>query len=158
MTQAEVDKRIESYLQENDQKCQKNATIAAFLDILVIFYIPGLSLNALYILLFLLGVFCGSHPLCFSLGKENNPKHLVGSALAVTNTIIMSGGVVFQPLVGKLLDYHASGAVINGVPVYTASDFQFSLIVLPIAMIASIVILLFINETYCRTPDVKILP
>jgi hypothetical protein len=64
----------------------------------------------------------------------------------------MLGGMVFQPLVGKLLDNHAINVVLqNGVPVYTASDYTYALSVIPLGLCMSIVLTLFLRETYCRT-------
>lgn len=134
------------------------AAAGAFISVSLIFYLPNLSFNNVYLLFFIFGVFCGSHPLCFSLSKENNPKHLTGTATAVTNTVIMLGGVIFQPVVGWLLDYHAKGAVnASGVPVYTANDYHFALTIIPFAMLLSFVLCFFLRETHCKTAEPTIL-
>jgi sugar phosphate permease len=118
----------------------------------MIFYLPGIPLLALYVIFFFIGVFCGAHPLCFALGKENCPIEISGTAVAVTNTLIMLGGMVFQPLVGKLLDNHAINIVFqNGVPIYTAGDYIYALSVIPLGLCISIILTLFLKETYCRT-------
>lgn len=134
------------------------AAMGAFICVSIIFYMPNLSITTVYGVFFVFGLFCGSHPLCFSLGKENNPKHLTGTATAVTNTIIMAGGVIFQPVVGWLLDYHAKGAVdAKGLAVYSASDFTFALSIMPIAMLLSVFLCLLLRETHCKTPEPPIL-
>lgn len=125
-------------------------TVFSTILISAIFYIPSLSLLNLSIIFFLLGIFCGAHPLCFALGKENCPNHISGIAVAVTNTLIMLGGMVFEPLVGKLLDKHAVAVVLqNNIPVYTASDYTYALTLLPIGLMISVVLTLFVRETYC---------
>ena len=60
----------------------------------------------------------------------------------------MSGGV-FQSLVGKLLDMHFSGEVIDGIRVYTESDYTFALSIIPAGFIAAIIISYSIKETHC---------
>lgn len=117
----------------------------------VIFYYPGLSLNQLYIMFFITGFCCGAHPLCFALGKENNPAPIAGTAVAVTNMLIMAGGAIFQPVVGKLLDFHTSSPVgANGLPVYTASDYTFALSIIPLGVALAIFLSFFLKETYCE--------
>ncbi len=118
----------------------------------VIFYVPGLSLPVLYGLFFFVGVFCGAHPLCFAIGKENCPNEISGTAVAVTNTLIMCGGMIFHPLVGKMLDNHAVNVVVtNGIPVYSASDYNYALTVVPVGLALSIILSFFLRETYCQS-------
>ena len=57
------------------------SSIMATALLCTIFYVPGLSLNALCVLFFFTGVFCGAHPLCFALGKENSPLQFQESQL-----------------------------------------------------------------------------
>lgn len=122
----------------------------------IIFYVPGLSLMQLYILFFITGFCCGAHPLCFALGKENNPARVSGTAVAITNMLIMLGGMIFQPVVGKLLDLHANNAlVVNGLPVYTANDYTFALSVIPLGVILGIILSTFLKETYCQSEHEK---
>jgi MFS family permease len=131
--------------------------ISAFMSAVLlsmVFYIPGIPLTGLYVIFFFVGIFCGAHPLCFALGKENCPNEISGTAVAVTNTLIMLGGMVFQPLVGKLLDNHAVNLVIeNGIPVYSASDYTYALSIVPLGLIATILLTFFLKETYCRTEE-----
>jgi len=132
------------------------SAIMSTILISMVFYIPELPLSALYTIFFFLGIFCGAHPLCFALGKENSPNQFSGTAVAVTNSLIMLGGLIFQPFVGKLLDLHAINLVIeNGVPIYSASDYTYALSIVPIGLFISIILTFFVKETYCqsRTAD-----
>ncbi len=123
---------------------------AIFLSI--IFYVPGLSLTTLYVLFFFVGIFCGAHPLCFALGKENSPLQFSGIAVAVTNTLIMLGGLIFQPVVGKLLDNHAINLVYqDGIPQFTPADYTYALSVVPIGLMIAIFLTFFLKETYCQS-------
>lgn len=117
-----------------------------------IFYIPGLNTTELSIVFFILGFCCGSHPICFAVGKENNPIQISGTAVAATNMLTMMGGALFQPLVGKLLDWHASGAIgANGLPIYTTQDYLFALTIIPIGVSIGGILCLFLKETYCQS-------
>lgn len=118
--------------------------------ICVLFYMPHLSTSALYILLFLLGASCGSHPLCFSLSRENNPNRMAGTSIAVTNFLIMMGGVICQPIGGILLDWHSVHAFKNGIPVYSPSDYTIALSIIPLGLIVGALLTLKLKETHCR--------
>jgi MFS family permease len=122
----------------------------------IVFYIPNLSIVSLYIIFFLIGIFCGAHPLCFALGKENSPNAISGTAVAITNTLIMIGGVIFQPVVGKLLDWHSINVpILNGMPVYAASDYTYALTLIPLGLVLAIVLTFFLKETYCQSHELQ---
>jgi hypothetical protein len=69
----------------------------------------------------------------------------------------MAGGAIFQPLVGKLLDWHAGGALgINGLPLYNHLDYTFALSVIPLGVATGVMLcFFFLKETYCESqvPD-----
>lgn len=124
----------------------------AALLLVIVFYVPGLNPSGLYTIFFMIGFCCGAHPLCFALGKESNPIQISGTAVAVTNMLIMAGGAIFQPVVGKLLDLHTSSPLgPDGLPVYTASDYTFALSIIPIGVALGIFLSFFLKETYCES-------
>lgn len=117
----------------------------------VVFYVPGITLSWLYVTFFMVGFCCGAHPLCFALGKESNPIEISGTAVAVTNMLIMAGGMIFQPLVGWLLDFHSTSPLgADGLPSFTPSDYTFALSVVPLGVALGIFLSLFLKETYCK--------
>ncbi len=117
-----------------------------------VFYGPALNVSSLYMVFFMVGFCCGAHPLCFALGKENNPIQISGTAVAITNMLIMMGGMIFQPMVGKLLDLHTNSPIdINGLPTYSAGDYTFALSVVPLGVALGIFLSLFLKETYCES-------
>jgi MFS family permease len=128
--------------------------IMAAICVSLVFYVPNISLSALYVIFFFIGIFCGAHPLCFALGKENNPNYISGTAVAVTNTLIMVGGAIFQPVVGRLLDWHTSSAIIAGVPsTYSSADYTYALSIVPMGLIIAIGLTFFLKETYCQSHE-----
>jgi MFS family permease len=124
----------------------------AALLLCIVFYLPGINTSGLYMIFFAIGFCCGAHPLCFALGKESNPIQISGTAVAVTNMLIMAGGAIFQPVVGELLDWHTTTRLgMDGLPIYTASDYTFALSVIPIGVALGIFLSLFLKETYCES-------
>lgn len=127
--------------------------IGAATIICIIFYVPGIRLITLYGLSLVLGLFCGSHPLCFAISRENISSKVSATAIAVANTLIMIGGMVFQPVVGYLLDLHWDGAMVGGAPIYSSSNFTYALSVIPLSLVISVILTCFVRETFCKVPD-----
>lgn len=120
-----------------------SALVAAF-----IIYVPHIPQMALYILLFIFGSFCGPHPLCFTLSKENFSQKISGTAIAFSNFLIMMGGFIFQPVVGRLLDSVWSGTFEHGIRIYTPNNYMFALSIIPLGLFIAGLLSLCIKETY----------
>jgi predicted MFS family arabinose efflux permease len=100
------------------------------------------------IVVFLIGVMTGAQPICFTCSKNYVPAHMAGSALAMTNCLIMAIGAIFQPMLGALLDSFWGGEFAeNGVRIYDASCYKFAILTIPVAIFASVFISLFMKET-----------
>jgi len=127
------------------------ATFGAAITATCIIYLPHIPVIILFILLFIFGMFCGPHPLCFTLSKENYPQKISGSAIAFTNFMIMMGGVIFQPLVGKMLDSAWTGGFEKGLRIYTASNYKFAFIIIPLGLLIAGILSLYIKETNHKT-------
>ena len=113
----------------------------------VLFYVRGLPTPLVFILLLLIGVFASAQVLCFAVASEISQRRLAGTAIAVTNLFTMLGGVVFQPLIGKLLDTHWDGKIINGVHYYSVQDYNFALAVVPIGLTLGALAACLLTET-----------
>lgn len=100
----------------------------------------SLGFEALMALFFLLGLFSGSQIITYALVMQINPKHLTASSQALSATIIMAAGAIFQPLFGYMLQWHNSSTV------YTAVDYERAMWILPISFAVSIVLALMIKE------------
>lgn len=131
------------------------SNIGAFLTMLLLLYFPYVSFILISIFLFLLGFFSSGQVLVFSLIREKNSNKLSGTSTATTNFMIMLGGVIFQPIVGILLNKHwtSHSSFVNGLQSFTPADYHFALGVIPIGLALSILFTLMITETYCHLPD-----
>ena len=97
----------------------------------------------------------------FAVGRELSPNEAAGTAIAMTNMMVMLGAMWLQPLVGKLLDFslssHVSASIIQGADLgelsnfYTPSDYQFALSIIPLGIIIAAIITFFLKETYADT-------
>lgn len=125
------------------------ALIAAIL-ITVVLYLPGLPKLVVGALLFVFGVFSSAQVVVFAIGRENSPLELSGTVIAVTNLFVMLSGVIFQPAIGMLLDYHWDGLLINGLHHYSRADFRFALCILPVGLIMACMLTFFLKETHAK--------
>ncbi len=113
----------------------------------LILYYPGLSHFNLNLLLLLYGIFSSTEIIVFIMAKECTAVTLSGTVFAVTNMIVSLGGVVLQPLVGKLLDVFGDKThVLDGVHVYSVSSYQAAFSVLPISLVL-VLILAYVIKT-----------
>jgi len=132
------------------------AALLSLIALSLIIYMPPMPMALLFILFFLIGIFSSAQLLTFSISIEINPDNARGSAAAFTNFLVSAGGIFMAPLIGYLIDALSSGEMVDGVPVYTTTDFRYGLIVLPISLIITMILCFFLNETpYAKQPQVK---
>jgi MFS family permease len=120
--------------------------ILSLICISLVLYLPGLSYRSLNILLFLYGVFSATEIIVFIMAKECSGAKLSGTVFAATNMIVTLGGVVFQPLVGKLLDTFGDSGIVGGEHIYTVIDYQVALSILPISLLLVTILAFFIKD------------
>ncbi|HBI21295.1 MAG TPA: MFS transporter, partial [Legionella sp.] len=118
----------------------------ALVCISVILYRPGLSHTTLNVLMFLYGLFSATEIIIFVMAKENSGVELSGTVFAAANMIVTLGGVIFQPLVGRLLDTFSRGQVVDGVHIYSVLDYQLALSVLPACLLLVMLASFFLKE------------
>lgn len=111
---------------------------------LMLLFLPYLSLAGAYFILFLFGVGSGGQSVSFALIKDHHPNSLVGTASGLNNLMVLSGGAIFQPLVGIILQRNAVIDHVQNLPVYTIQSYNKALFILPIFYLLSLVICLFL--------------
>ncbi len=114
----------------------------------IFLYVPNLSLSNLHIALFAFGLMTSVQIVAFAICHEVTHIKLAGTAIALTNMIVMIGGNVFQPVVGKLLDLQWTGKMVEGARIYSPHAFKMALSVLPICLALAIILSFFLRETY----------
>ncbi len=118
----------------------------AFIVACVLFYVPHLSLTQICVLLFLLGLFSGVEVITFALSRESVAHRFAGTAVAMTNFLTMLGGMIFQPVIGTLLDFHAKNIMKHSVTALTNSDYRFALTIVPVCLALSVILSFFVRE------------
>jgi MFS family permease len=117
--------------------------------LLLIMYVPHLSFDMLSFLFFALGFMSGAQVLGYPLVAESNPISFTGTAEGLASTIIMAGGLT-QPVFGWMMDLRWNHKMLHHLPVYSVGDFNFALMIMPVAMLIAIVVTVLAKETHCR--------
>lgn len=116
---------------------------------LSVIYISWIPFWFMFILLFGIGVAGAGQILTFALVKDINRPEMTSTAIALNNMAVVVGGVIFQPLVGFLLQISSHAQSLNGTVVYPASAYHFGLIMMPLCFLIGLFVSLFcIKETY----------
>ncbi len=134
----------------------------AAIIMMIILYVPGLTLTNLNVLLFLLGLLYSVQSIVFAVGREVSPNEAAGTAIAMTNMIVMLGAMLLQPLVGRLLDWSLlqresltlmsvqNVSVDKLQQLYTAADYKFALSVIPLGIVIAVILTFFLKETHAH--------
>lgn len=132
----------------------------AAIVMMMILYLPGLTESNVQALMFLLGLLYSAQAIVFAVGRELSPGEAAGTAMAVTNMIVMLGAMLLQPLVGHLLDFslsaHMGDATLSGVAaenlqrLYTVDDYQFALSIIPLGILIAAILTFYLKETHAH--------
>jgi MFS family permease len=140
---------IAGYLSDRTGRRLLPLVVGAILSLIcisIVLYWPNLSYFSLNVLLFLYGVFSATEIIVFIMAKECSGTKLSGTVFAATNMIVTLGGVIFQPLVGKLLDTFGDSGIVGGEHIYTVVDYQVALSILPISLLMVPILAFFIKD------------
>ena len=96
------------------------------------------------------GFFSGCIIISFAFVMESVPLSLSGTAAGLTNMGVMMGPMLLQPFVGRILDYHWTGQMIDGVRSYSLDAYEYGFIPMMVWIIVSVGLLFFTKETNCR--------
>jgi MFS family permease len=125
--------------------------VFSLIVILLLMYIPNLSLTELMALFFLVGFVTSSQVLSYPTIAELNPIALTSTAVSVASLTIMGSGMIFDPLFGWLLERNWDKTIVAHEPVYSVQNFNDAMMIMPVAFIIGIIIACLIRETYCES-------
>lgn len=147
-------------------KCRKKpmvvGAIVAAVVMTIILYWPSLSFTAVNLLMFTLGLFYSAQAIVFAVGRELSPNEAAGTAIAVTNMIVMIGAMFLQPLVGRMLDWsvwfhhvthHVQTPLMSIAQTYGPKDYQLAISIIPLGIVIAAILTIFIRETHAQARD-----
>jgi MFS family permease len=124
--------------------------VCSFAVTLLILFSVNLSFWALMFLFFALGLITSTQVISYPTVTESNSKMLTATCVSVVSICCISGGAIFEPLFGWLMDMHWSGAQVMGVRQYSLGDFQFAMWLFPVGIIVAFIVASLIKETFCQ--------
>lgn len=123
-------------------------TIAAFICVCSVLYLPDVGLFSGNVLLFLFGFFISSFLLCFTMVRQVNRLILAATAIGFMNSFDAFLGAITDPIIGKILDLGWLGKVSHGDRIFPLHDYHVGMLVIPLYLIVALVLIVFIKETY----------
>lgn len=115
----------------------------------ILIYMPWFSIAVTKAVMFLVGVGYSTHVIAFPLAREISPPEASATSIAASNMIIMLGGQLCQPLIGKLLDLRGTYKGYEVIS-YSMADYQFALSIIPIGIFGALIMCFFLKETHCK--------
>jgi len=110
------------------------AVFMALIFILVILKMVE-GTNLMTFLFFMIGIFSGYQVLTIYLSTTFVKENVVGLTTAIVNMIVMSFGYLFHSVIGKTLNLTWDGQLVEGVRVYSATSYMYSISVIPICLV-----------------------
>jgi len=119
--------------------------------VLLIVYVPTLSVPMLLFLFFLLGFFACGQVISYPTMAESNPARLTSTALSIVAITLNLGSAITQPMFGWIMHWHYSSGL--SVTHYRPNDYLAALIILPVVSAIALLLSLKVKETYCKPLD-----
>ncbi len=125
------------------------STMLVLISIMYIVDLPNFMIGALFLLL---GAFSSGFIIAFAVVRESSPNYLAGTAVGFTNFINTIGGAVAQPFIGWVLDSQWEGGLTDTMEkIFSLSEYQSALFVLPVLLSISFLCLMLVKETHAKS-------
>ncbi len=125
----------------------KIAALASLAIVLTILYAP-LDIGAMKIMFFLLGFCTSAQVISYALVAESTSLNTIAICVSVVSILTQAGYVVYQNLFSFLLIHHGNMQLINGIPIYSLSDYQYAAVILPIGLLIAFFAIVNLKETH----------
>jgi MFS family permease len=104
----------------------------------IILFSDNLSLDILYILMILIGFFCGAEMICFNAAWRIVPQHCTAITVGVINSISLIFNAILLHCVGLLIDMMWNGDIsYEGIRVYSENNYIIGMSLIPLALFLS---------------------
>jgi MFS family permease len=121
--------------------------VAAMLLGLMLFT-AKIPVDIVFAMFLIFGMFSSVENITFAIARESCSPNIAGSAVAINNMLVMFGGMLLQPMVGKMLDARWTGKMLNGHRVFDNVNYEHALVILPLGLILAAIVTFFIRETH----------
>jgi sugar phosphate permease len=123
------------------------AAVLGALWVVLVLTLGTLPLWGIFSLFFGMGIFGAVFVLTWPIGREVNPPHLAGVAVAVVNLGGFLGAALTQGPLGAVLDARWAGAVVDGARTYPLEAYRAAFAVCAAFVLAAALLSLLLRET-----------
>lgn len=117
----------------------------------IMIFSDNIEINHLYILVSLIGFFCGAEMICFNAAWYIVPESATGLTVGVINSFSIIFNAAFQHIVGMLMDMMWDGKVDDsGIRVYSQDHFILAISSVPIVLMSCFLISLLLMKRIKR--------
>lgn len=113
----------------------------------IILWLPDYSLVLVFLLLFITGFLSSAQILVFVMAREISPKKIIATTIALINMMVMTSGMLFQPIVGALIDMFSVGERVTGETPLNLTGMREGMIILPICVLLCFFVTFLLKET-----------
>jgi len=118
--------------------------------LLIAFHIPSITIAG--ILVFIAGAACSGQALSFTTVKEINSERQRATAIAFNNMAVVISGAIFQPILGRLLEFHCHASR-TLLALCQSHHFKMSMILVLAAYVVSFLVATFLIRESYPNPD-----
>jgi sugar phosphate permease len=115
-----------------------------------LFLFVDLPYVLLYPLLACIGLVSGGIIIGFAFAREVNHPGASGAVGGVVNMSVLGIAAIMQPMLGKILDSHWDGVLLDGARIYNSTAYSSAFIWLLVSSALSVLMVLFTKESHCR--------
>jgi MFS family permease len=101
--------------------------------------------QAMFVLMFLIGFSSGAM-LQYALATAGFPKAMMATVSGFINMSSMVSGVILMPLIGFLLDLSWDGKILDGVKIYSVTDYRVGFVAVLLALLSGVMLSLFVKD------------
>lgn len=115
-----------------------------------IFLFMELPTILLYPLLAAIGFTSGALIIGFAFAREVNHPGAAGATGGVVNMSVLGIAAIMQPVLGRILDAHWDGTLLNGARIYDSAAYSSAFIWFPVSGVLAVAMVYLTRESYCR--------
>jgi len=126
-------------------------TLLSMCIVVLILYVPNISVLQMETLFFLLGLFSSAQVLSYPLVAENNCLSMTATAVSVVSVLTQGGFILYQNLFSFLLEHQEQAVyTAQNIAVHSSSAYCQALMVIPYGFILAFFSVFLLRETFGR--------
>ncbi len=124
-------------------------TLLSMFIVVMILYVPNVSVLQMEILFFLLGLFSSAQVLSYPLVAENNCLSMTATAVSVVSVLTQGGFILYQNLFSYLLEHEEAVVYTTShLAIHSTTAYRHALMLIPYGFILAFLAVFLLRETF----------